>query len=254
MDIRGMAYQLRSMLLRDHYWCFEKIMEVEETAGVRSTFFFLNETYPVSVLRPSSWRLGAGYYDVSHDRVKEVIRRLDMQVWEIGLHGSYLSYKDRDLLEREKSELESIVGHAVVGVRQHYLNLDENTWEMQADAGFLYDSSYGYRSEIGFKEGRYFSFKPMPGRRFRVVPLALMDSCVMNRKNPLAEAMNIVEIAEEKRACLVLNWHQRVFNKREFAGYLEIYLKLIEECKRKKAAFYTIRDYTATLPDEGFIR
>ena len=222
-------------------------MEIEEKMGLRSTFFFLNETYPVSLLRPASWRLGLGYYNMTDPSVKQVIKTLDAQGWEIGLHSSYLSYKDPDLLSREKKDLETIVGHPVLGVRQHYLNLDENTWLRQAEAGFLYDASYGYTRDIGFKEGKYNPFTPMIGRRFYVVPLALMDSCVMSRVNPLREAMNIVELAEERKTCLVLNWHQRMFNEKEFPGYLRIYLELIEACKRKKAVFYTIGEHVRAL-------
>jgi peptidoglycan/xylan/chitin deacetylase (PgdA/CDA1 family) len=227
-------------------------MEIEGKRGLRSTFFFLNETYPVSVWKPSSWRLGLGYYSIIDPKVKLVIRTLDAQGWEIGLHSSYLSYKDSHLVRSEKKDLEMIVGHAIHGVRQHYLNLDENTWLRQAEAGFLYDASYGYTRDIGFKEGKYSPFSPISGRRFYVVPLALMDCCVMSRVKPLREAMNIVNLAEEKKACLVLNWHQRMFNEKEFPGYLEIYLDLIDACKRKKARFCTIGEYVSTLGVEGF--
>jgi hypothetical protein len=45
-DMRSAIYQVKSLTQRAHYWMFEKIMEIEEKLGVRSTFFFLNETYP----------------------------------------------------------------------------------------------------------------------------------------------------------------------------------------------------------------
>jgi peptidoglycan/xylan/chitin deacetylase (PgdA/CDA1 family) len=218
-------------------------MEIEEKLGVRSTFFFLNETYPFHPLRIPSWRLSLGYYDLFDSNLQTVIRKLDDEGWEVGLHGSFLSFNNLDLLKKEKSDLESIVGHTVVGVRQHYLNLDEHTWERQAEAGFLYDASFGFSDDIGFKEGRCHPFKPISNQNFHVVPLALMDSCVMGMKNPFESAVDVIKMAEEKQACLVLNWHQRMFNEKEFPGYLNMYLRLIEECRTRGASFSTIGQY-----------
>jgi peptidoglycan/xylan/chitin deacetylase (PgdA/CDA1 family) len=243
MDLGSAIYQMRSLFLRSHYWNFYKIMDIERKLGLKSTFFFLNETYPFHPWKISSWRLSLGYYDLFEPNLQAVIRELDSQGWEVGLHGSYLSFKDLDLLKKEKSDLEDIVGHPVLGVRQHYLNLDQHTWEYQAGAGFLYDASFGFTDDIGFKENRFHPFNPISNRNFYVVPLALMDACVMSKRNPLEEAINVIKLAEEKCACLVLCWHQRVFNEKEFPGYMDMYLRLIEECRRRKAHFSTIGEH-----------
>jgi len=236
-------YQIESVFQKSHYWCFDKVIEAEHKLGLKSTFFFLNETYPFRPLVLSSWRLSLGYYNMLDSKLKMVIRELDRQGWEVGLHGSYLSFKDLDLLKKEKSDLEGIIGHPVLGVRQHYLNLDSHTWELQAEAGFFYDASFGFTRDIGFKENRFQPFKPIPNRNFYVMPLALMDGCVMRKRNPLAEAINVINLAEEKGACLVLNWHQRMFNEKEFPEYMDMYLRLIEECRARKAHFSTIGTY-----------
>jgi hypothetical protein len=75
------------------------------------------------------------------------------------------------------------------------------------------------------------------------MPLALMDGCVMRKRRPLSEAINVINLAEEKGACLVLNWHQERFNEKEFSGWMDLYLHLIEECRRRKANFTTIGEY-----------
>lgn len=243
MDLESAIYHMRSVFQKSHYWNFEKIMEIERNLGLRSTFFFLNETYPFHPFKISSWRLSLGYYDLFEPNLQRVIRELDSRGWEVGLHGSYLSFKDVNLLKKEKSDLESIIGHPILGVRQHYLNLDQYTWTRQAEAGFLYDASFGFNDDIGFKENRFHPFKPIKDRDFYVIPLALMDSCVMGKKNPIEEVINVIRLAEEKCACLVLNWHQRMFNEKEFPGYMEIYLRLIEECRSRKAHFCTIGEY-----------
>ena len=242
-NISGAMYQLYSIFLKNHYWCFPRIMDLEEKLGVRSTFFFLHESYPVNLFKPKSWRIGLGYYNIQIPRIQEIIRELDRKGWEIGLHGSFRSHRDTALLQSEKKILEGIVNHPVSGVRQHYLNLSEKTWELQANAGFLYDASFGFTNDIGFRDNRLTAFKPFDSREFFVVPLALMDSCVMGKSDPLAAATAIIEKAECNEGCLVLNWHQRIFNKYEFPGYIDLYIKIIQECQKRKAHFLTINEF-----------
>jgi peptidoglycan/xylan/chitin deacetylase (PgdA/CDA1 family) len=242
-DLESATYQVRSLAQRAHYWKFDKVMEIEEKLGLRSTFFFLNETYPFRPWKLPSWRLALGYYDLFDPSLQKVIKDLDSHGWEIGLHGSYLSFKDVHLLKREKTDLESIVGHPIFGIRQHYLNLDHHTWARQAEAGFLYDASFGFTDDIGFKESRFHPFIPLANQRFYVMPLAIMDSCVIRKKNPLADALRVIELAQDKGACLVLNWHQERFNDKEFPGWMELYLRLIEECRARNAQFTTIGEY-----------
>lgn len=242
-DFRAAIYQLASVTQRGHYWMFERVMQLEARLGVRSTFFFLNETYPFRPWNLSSWRLSLGYYDLFDDRLQTIIRDLDRGGWEIGLHGSYRSYRDEAMLKKEKADLEQIVGHPVQGIRQHYLNLEQGTWARQAEAGFLYDASFGFTDNIGFKEKRYQPFSPLPHTRFYVMPLAIMDCCVISKAQPFDEARKVIDVAEEQGACLVLNWHQERFNEKEFPGWGDLYVRLIQECQARNARFTTIGQY-----------
>jgi hypothetical protein len=83
---RGLSIQAASLYKRmrgeEPYWNFERIMELEDRLGVRSTFLFLIET--AHGFSPKYW----GRYDINRDEVKSVIRTLDRGGWEIGLHGS----------------------------------------------------------------------------------------------------------------------------------------------------------------------
>lgn len=236
-------YQLSSLFLRGHYWGFDRIMDLESQWGVRSTFFFLNETYPFRILKPSSWNLSLGYYNMLSPALREVIERLDKGGWEIGLHGSYRSYCDGFLIRKEKEDLERIINHPVAGIRQHYLNLDDNTWDLQREAGFLYDASWGYTNKIGFRDEKMRAFRTSDNPQFWVVPLSLMDSCVMRSTSPFEDALRIIGTACDNDGCIVLNWHQRMFNEKEFPGYTNMYIKLVDECRSRGARFLTIGEY-----------
>lgn len=241
--VREAMYQACSIARSEAYWCFETICALEAERGLKSTFFFLNETYPFNPLKPRSWRLALGYYNIFAPRVLRKIRQLDTAGYEIGLHGSFRSFSDFTLLKKEKNDLERIVGRPVRGIRQHYLNLAPGTWQAQRSLGFRYDASFGYRHRIGFKDEALHPF-PLDDRRdFFIVPQAIMDSCLMRQRHPWDHALELIDFAEQRKALLVLNWHQQVFDEREYPGYAGMYARIVDECLRRRARFATIGEY-----------
>jgi len=230
-NIRGAAGSILNVhRWRSIYWNIEDIMEMENQFGVKSTFFFLNESIPFQLFNFRNWPLSLGRYSLNEKRVVEAIKTLDSRGWEIGLHGSYRSFSDKRLLADEKSELERILGRPVVGIRQHYLNLDEpDTWVMQQDLGFEYDASYGYTRSIGFKGQRVRPFKPFGAKDFVVFPLQIMDFCFMETPNNMTRFREICTEVDKNNAVLVLNWHNDVFSEVDFPGYRHAYSTLIQE-------------------------
>ncbi len=246
----GRLYHLRSIFNKGRinpYWNFEKIMQIEEKYGVRSTFFFLEEKKRFEVTNPSTFSITIGYYTLDDDRIIEVIENLVKYGWEIGLHGSYDSYKDENLLRKEKKRIEQVTGKKVLGVRQHYLNLlIPETWMLQKDAGFKYDSSFGLRSGVGWREMKTVPFKPFEDEDFLVIPLTIMDVALARVSKDIQDAWGKIEAIlkyAERNGCVVtVLWHQRVFNENEFPGWSRLYEKIIAEGKKRNAWFATCRD------------
>ena len=238
------GYHLISKLRKkEPYWNFDVVMNIEGKHKVKSTFFFLNESLRCSFLKPQEWKLAFGRYDINDEKIKEVIRKLNREGWEIGLHGSYYSYINKDLLFQEKKGLENILMKKINGVRQHYLNISiPMTWKLQHEVGFRYDASFGYTRTIGFREEKYHPFFPL-GNEFMVIPLAIMDTALFEEsRDPdkaWAKCLEIIELAEEKGALLSILWHNRVFDEKEFPGYALTYEKIIIECKNRNAWFGT---------------
>ena len=224
------------------YWQFEEIMELEEDLGVRSTFFFLNEKHlfrdkgPRDWVKLKNWKLFTGRYDIMDEEIVDVIQTLDKGGWEVGLHGSYESYNDLERLRYEKEVLESILGHEVVGGRQHYLNFDRpRTWEYHREIGLRYDASSGSSTEFGFEHG-YQPFRPFDDE-FVVLPLTAMEVTLLD--DSLDEAKNrldrlMAEAAEHGAAMTVL-WHPKFFNESEFQGYRSLYRWLIRTAQEQNA-------------------
>jgi len=235
---------------KNPYWNFPRIMELERRHGVKSTFFFLNESGKPELLKPKTWKLYRGRYSFNDPNMKRIIKKLDSEGWEVALHGSYRSYNDEELLKKEKRELEDVIGTKVLGIRQHYLNLKiPKTWEFQMNAGFKYDASFGLKYTTGFKKARYHPFY-LFNNSFLEIPLAIMDIGLFlmriseddvypqTRKNEddiLKDIEDLMNIAEERNGLLTILWHQRVFNEKEFPGWVKIYEKIIIESKKRNA-------------------
>jgi peptidoglycan/xylan/chitin deacetylase (PgdA/CDA1 family) len=239
-SVKVFFYHLLSAFkYRTVYWNFPEILAIEKSFGVRSTFFFLNESYPFKPFKPSTWKLSLGRYRITNPRIKRIISTLVEGGWEVGVHGSYASHLNPNLLKTEKEQLEAICKNPVIGIRQHYLNLNEKTWENQRNAGFLYDSSWGYTNDIGFKDNRVKPFTPL-GNNFVVFPLVVMDSCFMEHQNPWSKLDELTQICIDNNAYMVINWHSNNYSEADYPGYMDAYVKLLEYFKSKNAKFLTL--------------
>jgi len=221
------------------YWNFERIMDLERSLDIRSTFYFLEESRRLATSRPREWALAVGKYQFRETPIADAIHRLDRLGWEVGLHGSYDSYRNPELLAREKRALEDVVGHPVVGIRQHYLNLEiPGTWELHRKAGFRYDASLGHRDRVGLETLPKFPIAPL-GDDFLVLPLAIMDGALFSTCRTEAQARTriteVYDAATRDHALVVVLWHQRFVNPEEFPREHGVYAFGLAEAVRRGA-------------------
>lgn len=233
---------LSPLTVRKPYWGFDKIMQVEESFGVRSTCFFLNESINFELTKPQNWKLSLGRYNIFDRRITMIIEELDKGGWEIGVHGSYSSYNNYELLKHEKDVLENIVGHKVIGIRQHYLNFASNTFEIQNKVGFKYDSTWGLTKGIGFKDCKILPFFPIERSEYCEIPMTIMDGPFASTPNRWDEFGKIVDVIDKRNAYLVINYHNNNLDPLDFPSYLEDYIKMIDILKSRNSMFLTMAD------------
>ncbi|WP_418280308.1 polysaccharide deacetylase family protein [Halorubrum sp. DTA98] len=228
--------QLRDMIFgRNPYWSFDRIRSIEAELGVRSAFYFLDEESLFTerprreLLDPQAWSLYTGRYDIADPKIVDLIHELDDGGWEIGLHGSYNSFHDRERLREQKRRLESILGRAVTGGRQHHLNLSvPDTWEHHAAIGLQYDASLGSSTEYGFTHG-YGVHRPFDDE-FVVFPLTAMEIALPIEEDPdraWEACEELLADAYENAAVMTVLWHPRFFCS-DTPNYAPIYRRLIE--------------------------
>lgn len=229
---------------RNSYWQFENIMAIEEELGVRSAFYFLNEQSlfrdkPLRTwLRPEYWKLYVGRYSVDESAIVDAIRALDAGGWEIGLHGSYESYSDTSRLRTEKETLEALLGHPVLGGRQHYLNLERpETWRRHTEVGLSYDATLGRTDDYGFENG-YEPLRPFDDE-FVVFPLTLMELTLpdveSDPERAWEECEKLLAEARENDAVMTVLWHPSYFSEVDHPNYGALYRRLIERAQEMGA-------------------
>lgn len=101
-----------------------------------------------------------GYYQVEDKRIQSLLEEIKSRGHDIGLHPSYMTFKDASLMKEEKVILEKNSGRSITRSRQHFLRFGvPETWQHLSEAGITEDSTLGYAAEPGFRCG---TSKPFP--------------------------------------------------------------------------------------------
>ncbi|WP_234909911.1 polysaccharide deacetylase family protein, partial [Vibrio anguillarum] len=117
------------------------------------------------------------------------MRRIHERGHEIGLHPSYGTFQQPELIKQEAERLKRIcaeesIDQHVWGGRMHYLRWEQSTtMRAWAGAGMTYDSTLGYADRPGFRCGTCFeypAFDPVAQEQLnlRIRPLVVMECTV----------------------------------------------------------------------------
>jgi hypothetical protein len=196
------------------YNSFELIMDLSEERGVRSSFNFIAGTSS-----PGQ----DGTYDITDSWIGDLIKRIHERGHEVGLHPSYNTFKDPELIAGELFALtrtcESLgIDQRPLGGRQHYLRFETpTTWRGWEQAGLDYDSTLGFPRDPGFRCGTcieypVFDLLDRRGLRLYERPLIVMEMAVLDKAG-LSEQDAALEFQHLRERCrlfggqFTLLWH-----------------------------------------------
>lgn len=247
MNLKGLKNQSLSLMSRlsgaEPYWdCLESLQEIERKYNVTSTIFFLNETAKVKSLEPSSWIHYGRKFDIKAPYIVNRMRELERDGWEVGVHGSYYSYRDANMLKDEKKELDRLLGIKTIGTRQHHLNMEiPDTFVLQEKAGFKYDSTLGCNESPCFRWGTCLPFNILDCKTIKKlslieIPLIIEDTALNRIKtNIWDECTRLIDVVKSYNGVLTLLWHHVAFDRHECPGWAQEYERIIEFCKKHGA-------------------
>ncbi len=216
-------------IINDPYDTFDWLMTQSENANLKSRFYFI----------AGGKTEHEGNYDIHSPEVRRLMDEIKERGHIIGIHPSYDSYLDVEMLKKEKQILEDVVGQEITEGRQHYLRFSiPQTWQNWEDVGLSNDSSMNYAGYEGFRCGtgnEFPVFNVLTAKELKLIerPLILMDA------NPITHAFNdinrnyqevssyFIEKAQNYKMPFTVLFHNSVFEMYKKHKLENVYTELL---------------------------
>jgi hypothetical protein len=200
---------------------FNYLMDKAENSHSKARFYFIagGETVYES------------NYSILSRKVRSVIGNIIKRGHLIGIHPSYNSFNDFNLLIREVSDLNMITGQQILETRNHYLRFDVPfTWELLNQAGLLIDSSMYYSEIPGFRCGicnEFTIFDIVQRKKLDIIerPLIVMDTSYKNKESDVlySEIVQLKEAVKKYHGDFIFLWHNSNINTPEWDIRKEVF-------------------------------
>lgn len=160
----------------------ERALTIEAELGIRASWFFTvwpcGRPHPVDCVYSfdESCR-----FEGRVQPVRDMVRAVAGRGHEVGVHGSFASALEPELLVDEAAVTAAASGRPVRATRQHWLHWQvDHTPALQERAGLAVDGTLGFNNSAGFRAGTSLPFPlwdERQGRELNVlaVPLTMMD-------------------------------------------------------------------------------
>ncbi len=221
----------------DPFWKFDYLLDLEKKYDISASYYFM-----------SGGETGLdNYYSIDNKVLKSIFEKIKSNSSEVGIHGSYNSYNNQNVLNKEKYRINKYSN--IVGIRQHYLRFKvPNTWIIQEECDFKYDTTLGYAKHVGFRAGICTPYKPFDILNKRVInileiPLIVMDGTISEKqymglkpKESIIYIKRIINRIIEVNGIFSLLWHNSSLDENSvWKDWIRVYEEIIEYCINKNA-------------------
>jgi hypothetical protein len=174
---------------------------------------------------------------------KKALQKLIRQTaskYRVGIHPSWQSGDNPELLKPEIEILEKIIGSKVTQSRQHYVRMTlPHTYRQLIAAGITEDYSMGYGSINGFRASYCLPYKWYDLQKEEITNLTIFPFCYMDANSffeqhyaseeALAEMKHYYTTVKEVNGLLITIWHNNFLGTdRMFKGWRDIYRTMIK--------------------------
>jgi len=136
----------------ESFWKFENWIEIEQNYDMKSAFYFCG--YYGNLIQYFT-KSPDPFYDVGTDKFKSIMRLIDNNGFEVGMHASYQTYLSPDQFREEKFIIEQSLAKPIYGNRHHYWHINHDnpgeTAKIHNNIGLVYDSSIVFEQHSGFR-------------------------------------------------------------------------------------------------------
>ncbi len=215
---------------QDPYDTFSHIFRLHDEAGLKPLFFLSAGTY--------------SRYDkcvpLNSPQYRKLVREISLR-YHTGIHPSYYSAIDGELMGKEIKILSHATERPVSGSRQHYLRLRmPETYRLLDDNGITDDYTMGWAEAPGFRACTctpflFYDLMRERSTNLRIWPFQIMDGSFTDymHTDPLQSeslALNIIRKIGEAGGTLITLWHNESFcGKGRWKNRENLYLNIIKE-------------------------
>ena len=210
----------RMLFKNEEWWVFDKLLKMESESKASAVFHFYANVGKHNFI---NWLMDPSY-DVSSRQFKILFQKIHRNGHVIGLHSSYDSWNNSEILEKEKQVLDGCLGKKVKVCRQHWLRFSwQKTWQAQTHAALEQDYTLMFNDRPGFRNASALNWNPWNPKENRAYtlqcnPTFLMDSHLYDylnlKKNKRVEEIKkwVVECQNVHGEGVVL-WHPHTLTK-----------------------------------------
>jgi len=215
---------------KDPYDTFDFLMDVSESIGAKSHFFFMAS--------------GSSKYDnnykSSSDFIIKSVKKIKQRGHKIGMHYTYNAPFNKEQILKEKQELEANFDIKIDCGRAHYLRFEmPKSAQILDEAGFVWDSSFGYERSIGFRSGvcyeyPLFNFLTRQRLNLKEKPLNVMETTLIYFKNLLSSEDRFISAIDDIKNKVkryngefVLLWHNSNLDNIKYPNIYNLYKRAV---------------------------
>ena len=171
-------------------------------------------------------------------KLGRLLRRLD-QKGQVGIHPSYASNDNPEILEEEIALLEKYLKRKVSMNRQHFLRIRfPDTYKIVREHGILEDYTLGYTTQTGFRGGlarswNQYDLEHEVETNLRLTPLIVMDRTLKDQmkldpEQAASEYRYYTEIIRQVGGEFVCLWHNdAVSDQGEWKGWRKVFEDMV---------------------------
>ncbi|HOI32939.1 MAG TPA: polysaccharide deacetylase family protein, partial [Bacteroidales bacterium] len=159
---------------------------------------------------------------------------------DIGIHPSYASYSNKQLLKHELNQLSAILNREVSCSRQHFLRMSlPETYQNLIEHDILNDYTMGYAAMPGFRAGiaddfYFYDLDHEVKTALRIHPFAVMDGTLrdymqLDAEEAVSKAEDLINSVKAVNGKFILLWHNETLSdQKRWTGWRKVYQNLVE--------------------------
>ena len=220
-------YRVLTGRIKDPWDTYDYQLALYKETGIKAFYFFLCGDF--------------GHYDKNIAFYSTALFSLVKRVGDyahVGLHPSFASNDDHNLLGIEASRLSKLINQDIRFSRQHYLKLQiPRTYHNLLKENFSHDFSMGYASQPGFRASicSPFNFYDLDSESITpliILPTAVMDSTLasylkLSPKKSFGIISTLIDEVSTTGGTFVSLWHNDTLcDCRQWKGWRGLYTKM----------------------------